>query len=104
MRSDRRWSVVSVLSASEILMVIVKEQSAPAEHLCPKHKTKLVCVLRGGAGYCQQCSQYVQADGVPMPALDRPMKQKRKPRKAARKTTRKTVKGRRASSPRKHEL
>lgn len=105
MRSDRRWSVVSVLSASEILMVIVKEQSAPADHLCPKHKTKLVCVLRGGAGYCTECRLYTQADGIPMPTLDqptKPTKQKRQARKATRKTMRKAVRGKgRASSSRK---
>ena len=56
---------------------------------CPTHsETKLIYVLKGGAGYCVKCSQYVQAAGVPMPK----MKSKaRKSQKIARKRERAKV-------------
>jgi hypothetical protein len=55
------------------------------DYRCPKHpETKLLYVLKGGAGYCLTCSQYTQAAGVPMPKL---------PKVASRTKTRKTVRG-----------
>jgi uncharacterized Zn finger protein (UPF0148 family) len=57
-------------------------------YVCPKHKTPLVYVLKGGAGYCRGCGLYVQADGIPMPTLDR----LRKPRTPVRKTTKRKSK------------
>lgn len=48
-------------------------------HSCPTHpETELLYVLKGGAGYCVKCGLYLQALGVEMPTIDRPLK----PRKA----------------------
>jgi hypothetical protein len=47
----------------------MSEPNKQPEYRCPKHKTALCYLLKGGAGYCLQCLLYVQADGVPMPEL-----------------------------------
>jgi len=64
-----------------------KQIDPPGELLCPKDSSKPIFALKGGAGYCQQCCLYVQAAGVPMPAIDRPPAKskagsKRRPRTA----------------------
>jgi hypothetical protein len=46
-------------------------------YLCPVHSIELSYVLRGGAGYYRDCCLYVQAAGVPMPALEGPAKQQK---------------------------
>ena len=51
------------------------------EYLCPTHSTRLMYVLKGGAGFCSQCRLYVQAGGVPMPALDRPTAERKRKRR-----------------------
>lgn len=60
-----------------------------ADLFCPTHpQTKLLCALKGGAGYCVTCSRYVQAAGVPEPKREAP-KVTSKPRKVKAKAKRK---------------
>ncbi len=65
-------------------MAAIETTPAPLQYLCPKHQTKLLYVLKGGAGYCRDCGVYVQADGIPEPTRGKP-KSKAKPGKKARK-------------------
>ena len=44
------------------------------EHRCPQHNALLLYVLKGGAGFCPECSLYVQAANIPMPELERPVR------------------------------
>jgi hypothetical protein len=56
---------------------------------CPTHpQTKLVFALKGGAGYCSQCSFYVQARGVPMPKTTKETGKSVKAKKKGRAKTR----------------
>jgi len=56
------------------------------DHFCPTHsETKLIYVLKGGAGYCVKCCQYVQAAGVAMPKLSKATNKARKSRKIVQK-------------------
>lgn len=50
-------------------MVAIETATAPLQYLCPKHQTKLLYVLRGGAGFCRECGLYTQALGIPEPTL-----------------------------------
>jgi hypothetical protein len=59
-----------------------------SDYRCPAHPdTKLVYLLKGGAGYCLQCRMYTQAAGVPEPKPAKRTKapdRKKAPRRAKR--------------------
>lgn len=69
-----RRSLIDEITAKPVKSVPRKKEVQ--EYLCPTHAVKLLYVLKGGAGFCRQCSQYIQAAGMPMPTLDRPRKAK----------------------------
>ena len=47
----------------------MKHEDSLQDYLCPTHSTtRLMFVLKGGAGYCSQCRMYVQAAGVLVPS------------------------------------
>ncbi|MGH9839691.1 MAG: hypothetical protein ACREEM_12995 [Blastocatellia bacterium] len=48
------------------------------EYLCPVHSIRLRYVLKGGAGHCRVCWQYVQAAGIPMPSPQQKEKKREK--------------------------
>lgn len=68
----------------------MSESEHHAARHCPKHPgVTLWGVLKGGAGYCSSCFQYVQAAGIAEPVRDIP-------RPPARRSARKTTKGEKA--------
>lgn len=71
-----------------------------SNYRCPRHDLVLRFVLKGGAGWCSDCKAYVQAAGVPMPALDPHIQAKREAAqqpKSAKAGRAKTAKKRRKS-------
>jgi hypothetical protein len=51
--------------------------AAEPGHICPTHLVRLSHLLKGGAGFCSSCNLFVQAAGVPMPALSAEVAAKR---------------------------